>query len=154
VKLHAVNKEKPTKKFVGRKRKTTEEEGKKHHPIAARGLGDAFGARKDDLLPSDKEPIPLSLGQIGFFKLRRHPAGRRVSALLLHHRFLVSDSLNGHMEEVRLGAARKLRSSRKMQQWWRRKNKELVNSRNQSLPLIKLPVKGTWAETWRKKQKR
>jgi hypothetical protein len=57
------------------------------------------------------------------------------------------------MEEVRSGAARKLRSSSKMQQWWRQKNKELVNSRNQSLPLIKLPVKGTWAEMWRKKQK-
>jgi hypothetical protein len=58
------------------------------------------------------------------------------------------------MEEVRSGAARKLRSSRKMQQWWRRRNKELVNSKNQSLPLIKLHVKGTWAETWRKKRKR
>jgi hypothetical protein len=58
------------------------------------------------------------------------------------------------MEEVRSGAARKLRSSREMQQWWRRKNKELVNSKNHSLPLIKLLVKGTWAETWRKKQKR
>jgi hypothetical protein len=154
VKLHAVNKEKPMKKFVGRKRKTTEEEGKKHHPIAARAFGDAFGAGKDDLLPSDEEPVPLSLGQIGFFELIRHPAGRRISALLIRHRFLVSDSLYGHMEEVCSGAARKLRSSRKMQQWWRRKNKKLVNSRNQSLPLIKLPVKGTWVETWRKKRKR
>jgi hypothetical protein len=54
---------------------------------------------------------------------------------------------------VRSGAARKLRSARKMQQWWRRKNKELVNSKNQSLPLIKLPMKGTWAEAWRKKRK-
>jgi hypothetical protein len=62
VKLHAINKEKPTKKFVGRKRKTTEEESKKHHPIATRGLGDALGAREDDLLPSDEEPVPLSLG--------------------------------------------------------------------------------------------
>jgi hypothetical protein len=58
------------------------------------------------------------------------------------------------MEEMRSGAARKLRSSREMQQWWRRKNKELVNSKNHSLPLIKLPVKGTWAETWRKERKR
>jgi hypothetical protein len=30
VKLHTVNKEKPTKEFVGRKRKTTEEEGEEH----------------------------------------------------------------------------------------------------------------------------
>jgi hypothetical protein len=58
------------------------------------------------------------------------------------------------MEEVRSGAARKLRSSREMQQWWWRRNKELVNSKNHSLPLIKLPVKGTWAETWHKKRKR
>jgi hypothetical protein len=53
-----------------------------------------------------------------------------------------------------LGAARKLRSLREMQQWWWRKNKELVNSKNPSLPHIKLPDEGTWAEMWRKKQKR
>jgi hypothetical protein len=40
VKLHTVNKEKPAKKFVGRKRKATEEESKEHYPIAARGLRD------------------------------------------------------------------------------------------------------------------
>jgi hypothetical protein len=154
VKLHAINKEKPTEKFVGRKRKTTQKESKKHHPITARGLRDAFGAGEDDLLPSNEEPFPLSLGQIRFFEFKRHPAGRRIPTLLLHHLFLVRNSLYGHAEEVRSGAARKLRSARKMQQWWRWKNKELVNSKNQSLPLIKLPVKGTWAETWRKKRKR
>jgi hypothetical protein len=67
VKLHAINKEKPTEKFVGSKRKTTQKESKKHHPIAAQGLGDAFGAREDDMLPFDEEPFLLSLGQIGFF---------------------------------------------------------------------------------------
>jgi hypothetical protein len=113
-----------------------------------------FGAGEDDLLPSDEEPIPLSLGQIVLFELRGHPAGRRVPALLLRHLFLVRNSLYGHSEEVLSGAARKLRSARKMQQWWRWKNKELVSSKNQSLPLIKLLVKGTWAETWRKKRKR
>jgi hypothetical protein len=41
-----------------------------------------------------------------------------------------------------------------MQQWWRRKRKELVNSKKPTLPLIKLPDEGTWAEMWRKKQKR
>jgi hypothetical protein len=40
VKLHTVDKEKPTKKFVGRKRKAAEEEGKKHYLKAARGLRD------------------------------------------------------------------------------------------------------------------
>jgi hypothetical protein len=44
VKLHTINKEKPTKKLVGRKRKATEEEGKKHYPIAARGLRDPLSA--------------------------------------------------------------------------------------------------------------
>jgi hypothetical protein len=58
------------------------------------------------------------------------------------------------MKEVRSGAARKLRSSREMQQRWRRKNKELVNSKIHSLPLIKLPMKGKWAKTWREKWKR
>jgi hypothetical protein len=154
VKLHAVNKKKPTEEFVGRERKTTQKKSKEHHPIAARELGDAFGAGEDDLLPSDEESIPLALEQIEFFEFQRNPTGRRVSALLLHHRFLVSDSLYRHLEEVRSGAARKLRSSREMQQWWRRKNKELVNSKNHSLPLIKLPVKGTWAEMWCKKRKR
>jgi hypothetical protein len=154
VKLHAINKEKPTKKFVVRKRKTTEKESEKHHPITAQGLGDALGAREDDMLPSNEEPIPLILGQIGLFEFRGHPAGRHVPALLLRHLFLVHNSLYGHSKEVCSGAARKLRSARKMQQWWRWKNQELVNSKNQSLPLIKLPVKGTWAETWRKKRKR
>jgi hypothetical protein len=96
----------------------------------------------------------MTLGQIGLFELRGHPAGRRISALLLQHLVLVRDSLDRHLQELHSGAARKLRSAREMQQWWRRKNKELVNSENRRLPLIKLPEKGTWAETWRKKRKR
>jgi hypothetical protein len=52
------------------------------------------------------------------------------------------------------GAARKLQSAREMQQWWWWKNKELVNSKIPTIPLIKLPSEGTWAEKWRKKQKR
>jgi hypothetical protein len=154
VKLHAVNKEKPTKKFVGRERKTTQEESEKHHPIAAWGLGNVLGAREDDLILFDKESFFLSLGQIGLFEFRGHPAGRRVSALLLRHLVLVRNSLYGHLQELRSGAAWKLRSAREMQQWRRRKNKELVNSENHGLPLIKLPDKGTWAETWRTKRKR
>jgi hypothetical protein len=153
VKLHAVNKENPMKKFVGRKRKTTEKESKKHHPITTRGLGDAFGTREDDLLTSDEEPFPLSLGQIGLFEFRGHLAGHRAPALLLRHLLFVRNSIYGHSEEVCSGAARKLRSARKMKQWWRQKNKGLVNIKNQSLALIKLPVKGTWAEMWRMKRK-
>jgi hypothetical protein len=154
VKLHAVNKEKPTKKFVGRERKSTQEKSKEHHPIAARGLGDELGAREDDLIPLDEESFFLGLGQIGLFEFQGHPAGCRVGALLLRHLVLLCDSLDWHLQELHLGAARKLRSTREMQQWWRQKNKELVNSENHSLPLIKLPEKGTWAETWRTKWKR
>jgi hypothetical protein len=40
VKLHTVNKEKPTKKLVGRERKAAEEESKEHYPKAAWGLRD------------------------------------------------------------------------------------------------------------------
>jgi hypothetical protein len=35
VELHTADKEEPTKKLVGRKRKTVEKESKKHYPIAA-----------------------------------------------------------------------------------------------------------------------
>jgi hypothetical protein len=62
-----MNKEEPTKEFVGKKGKTTEKESKKHHSITARGLGDTFSTGEDNLLTSDEEPLPLSLGQIGFF---------------------------------------------------------------------------------------
>jgi hypothetical protein len=48
VKLHTINKEKPTKKFVGRKRKATEEESKEHYPKAARGLRDPLSTRELD----------------------------------------------------------------------------------------------------------
>jgi hypothetical protein len=33
MKLHAIDKEKPTKKFVGRKRKAMEKKGEEHHPV-------------------------------------------------------------------------------------------------------------------------
>jgi hypothetical protein len=61
VKLHTVNKKKPTKKFMGRKRKSAEKERKKHHPIATRGLGDPFGARKLDRIAAGDETICLGL---------------------------------------------------------------------------------------------
>jgi hypothetical protein len=48
MKLHIVHIKKPTKEFVGRKRKTAQKESKKHHPKATFGLGDPLGAREDD----------------------------------------------------------------------------------------------------------
>jgi hypothetical protein len=68
VKLHTVNKKKPMEEFMGRERKATQKKSKEHHPIVARGLGDAFSAGEDDLLPSDKESISLGLEQIRFFE--------------------------------------------------------------------------------------
>jgi hypothetical protein len=69
VKLHAIDEKEPTKKFVGRQRKTVEEESKKHNPIAAWGLGDALGAGKDGRCLSGEKPLPLGLVQNGFFEL-------------------------------------------------------------------------------------
>jgi hypothetical protein len=63
----------------------------------------------------------------------------------------VSETLNAPLRKLRSGAKKELRSTQEMQQWWRRKIKELVNSKNPTLPLIKLLDEGTWAETWRKK---
>jgi hypothetical protein len=48
MKLYTVHIKKPTKELVGRKRKTTKKEIKKHHPKAALGLGDPLGAGEDD----------------------------------------------------------------------------------------------------------
>jgi hypothetical protein len=139
--------------FVGRKRKTAEEKSKEHNSITTRGLGNALSAREDDWRRFDEEPLPLGLVQIGFLELRRNPLGCHAAALLLRHLLLVRKLLRGHSEEMRSGAARKLKSARKMKQWRQRKSKELVNSKNRGLPLIKLHVKGTWAEMWRAKRK-
>jgi hypothetical protein len=49
VQLHAIDKEKPTKKFMGMKRKAAEEKGKEHHSVALLRLRDDLSARKDDL---------------------------------------------------------------------------------------------------------
>jgi hypothetical protein len=50
---------------------------------------------------------------------------------------LVRDSLDRHLQEARSGAAKKLKNAREMQQWWRRKNNELVNSKNPHSPPYK-----------------
>jgi hypothetical protein len=49
VELHTIDKEKPTKKLMGGKRKTAEEESKKHYPITARGLRDPLSTGKFSL---------------------------------------------------------------------------------------------------------
>jgi hypothetical protein len=76
VKLHTVHEEKPTKELVGRERETTQEKGKKHHPKAAWGLGDALGARKYDLIVVRDETISLGLVQILLLEISRNLADR------------------------------------------------------------------------------
>jgi hypothetical protein len=66
VKLHTVNKEKPMKELVGRKRKTTEEESEEHYPITTRGLRDPLNTGKlDEILGGDEAIYP------GFLHLLR-----------------------------------------------------------------------------------
>jgi hypothetical protein len=57
VKLHTVNKEKPMKKLVGRKRKTTEEESEKHYPITTGRLRDPLRARELDRILGGDEAV-------------------------------------------------------------------------------------------------
>jgi hypothetical protein len=106
------------------------------------------------LVTSGEKSIVLGLGQIGLLEVRGHPAGRRIGDLLLPHLVLVSETFDTHLQKLRSGATKELRSAREMHQWWRRKNKELVNSNSPTIPLIKLPNEGMWAEMWCKKQKR
>jgi hypothetical protein len=48
MKLHAVDKEKPTKKLVGRERKNMDKEGKEHNLISFWRRGNALVVGKDD----------------------------------------------------------------------------------------------------------
>jgi hypothetical protein len=55
VELHTIDKEKPTEKLVGRKRKTVDEESKEYYPITARGLRDPLSTGKfDGILGGDE----------------------------------------------------------------------------------------------------
>jgi hypothetical protein len=46
--LHTIDKEKPTKKFVGRERKATEKKGEEHHPISLWWFWNTLIAGEDD----------------------------------------------------------------------------------------------------------
>jgi hypothetical protein len=60
VKLHTINKKKPTKKLVGRKRQSAEEEGEEHHPITAWGLRDPLGTWELDESLLEMRPFVLA----------------------------------------------------------------------------------------------
>jgi hypothetical protein len=74
VNLQTIKIEKPTKEFVGRKRESAKEEGEEHHPIAARGLGDSFGAREFDGVVTGDETICLGLVQLFLHNKQRAPS--------------------------------------------------------------------------------
>jgi hypothetical protein len=105
MKLHTINKKKPTKKLVGRKGKTAQEKGKKHHPKAISGFGDPLGAREDDLIFIEDEAIGSGLVQILLRKDRRHPAGHGVCSLPLGHLVLLRQMLHAHLRFVHGGYA-------------------------------------------------
>jgi hypothetical protein len=115
VKLHTVNKKKPTKKFVGRKRQSVEKEGEKYHPITARGLRDPLGAGEFDGVVARDEAIRFGLLHLLLQDSRRHPAGRRVRCLSLGYLVLRRKVLHAHLTNLRLGAmharSRKQRSA-------------------------------------------
>jgi hypothetical protein len=105
MKLHTINKKKPTKKLVGRKGKTTQKKGEKHHPKAIYGLRDPFGAREDDLIIIGDEVISSGLVQILLRENRRHPAGRGVCRFLLGHLVLLCQMLHAHLRFAHGGYA-------------------------------------------------
>jgi hypothetical protein len=97
MKLHTINKKKPTKELVGRKGKTAQEKGEKHHLKAISGLGDPFGAWEDDLIVIGDEAISSGLAQILLRENRRHPAGRGVHSFPLGHLVLLRQMLHAHL---------------------------------------------------------
>jgi hypothetical protein len=112
VKLHTVHKKKPTKEFMGRERKTAQEKSKKHHPKAARGLGDPLSAREGDLNIVGDEAISVGLVQIILLEIRRHPAGRGVSSVAFAHPILLRKMLDAHLWLAHGGCAGAQRRAR------------------------------------------
>jgi hypothetical protein len=74
VKLHTVKIKEPTKEFVSRKREAVEKESEKHHPVAARGLGDPLGGGEDNGVLVRNETIRFGLVQLLLRESRGHPA--------------------------------------------------------------------------------
>jgi hypothetical protein len=109
VKLHTVNKKKPTKEFVGRKRKTAQKIGKEHHPKTIPGLGDPLSAGEDNLVIVGDEAIRSGLLQLLLRKGRRYPARRDV--LPLGHLVLLRLTLHVHLRSAQGGSARDQRKA-------------------------------------------
>jgi hypothetical protein len=78
MKLHTVNKEKPTEKFMGRERETAKEKSEEHYPITARGLRDPFSAGEPDGVFGGDEAVRHSLLHLILGDGGAHPAGGRL----------------------------------------------------------------------------
>jgi hypothetical protein len=121
MKLHTINKKKPMKKFVGRKRKTAEEEGEEHHPVTARGLWDPLSAWKLDGILAGDEAICPRLLHLLLLDRRSHPVSRGDCRFSLGHDVLRCKVLHAHLN-LCLGAMREKRQMQRLQwRWWRRR---------------------------------
>jgi hypothetical protein len=101
MKLHTINKKKPTKEFVGRKGKSAKEKGEEHHPKTISGLGDPFSAWEYNLVIVGDEAIRSGFLQILLHKDRRYPAGRGVHPL--GHLVLLRLMLHAHLRSAHKG---------------------------------------------------
>jgi hypothetical protein len=99
IELYTVDKEQPTKKFVGRKRQTAEDKSKKHYPITARGLRDPLGAGKLDGVLGGNEAVHRGLLHLLLGDGGAHPFGGR----RLGHGVLVGQMLHAHPTQSALG---------------------------------------------------
>jgi hypothetical protein len=136
VKLHTVDEKKPTKELVGRERKTAQEKIRKHHPKAARGLGDALSARESDLIIGGDEAIGVGFLQILLLENRWHPASRGVRSDVLAHLVLLRASLDAHLWVAHGGYAEAQKGARSATMVVVVEARKLVNSNFPTLPLI------------------
>jgi hypothetical protein len=99
--LHTINKEKPTKKFVGRERETAKEESEEHYPITARGLRDPFSTGELDGVLGGDEAVCRSFLHLLFGDGGVYPAGGRV----LDHDALRRQVLHTHPMRIARGGS-------------------------------------------------
>jgi hypothetical protein len=107
MKLHAVDKEKPTKKLVGRERKATEKEGKEHNLISFWRRGNVLVAGEDDRCRFREKAILFCFLQIGHLKHRWNPLESHLVATLFHDCCFVRNLLDGDARMKRSRAARR-----------------------------------------------
>jgi hypothetical protein len=117
------------KELVGRERQTAQEKSKKHHPEAARGLGDPLGAGEGDLIIVRDEAISSGFVQILLLEIRRYPAGRRVGSVALAHLVLLRKMLDTHLWLAHGGCAGAQRCARFATMVAAAEARKLVNSK-------------------------